>query len=55
MIWALVGVLVLVWLLGVIASIGGALIHILLAVALVVAVAECFGETPSDPRPGPHV
>ena len=39
MLWALVGLLVLFWLLGVIASIGGALIHILLAVALVVLVA----------------
>jgi len=39
MIWALVGLLVLFWLVGVIASIGGALIHVLLAVALVVLVA----------------
>jgi hypothetical protein len=39
MVWALVLLLLVVWLLGVIASIGGALIHILLAVALVALVA----------------
>jgi hypothetical protein len=39
MIWTLVVILAVLWLLGVIASIGGALIHILLAVAVVVAVA----------------
>lgn len=39
MIWGLILLLVAFWLLGVIGSIGGALIHILLAVAVVVAVA----------------
>jgi hypothetical protein len=39
MLWLLFLVLVAAWLLGVIGSIGGALIHILLAVAFVVAVA----------------
>jgi hypothetical protein len=37
--WILALLLVVMWLLGVLASIGGALIHILLAVAVVVAVA----------------
>ena len=39
MIWAIFLVFIAVWLLGVIASIGGALIHIVLAIAIVTAVA----------------
>ena len=39
MIWILFLLLVALWLVGVIGSIGGALVHILLAVAVVVAVA----------------
>ena len=36
MIWTIVVVLVVLWLLGLVANIGGGLIHILLVVALVV-------------------
>jgi len=39
MLLTLILILVVLWLLGVIGSVGGALIHILLAVAVVVAVA----------------
>jgi hypothetical protein len=34
--WALLGILVLFWLIGVVANIAGALIHLVLVVALVV-------------------
>jgi hypothetical protein len=47
MLWVLVGLLVLFWLVGVIASIGGALVHILLAVALVVLVAGLLRRNPA--------
>lgn len=39
MIWTLFLILVGLWLLGLIASIGGALIHLLLVIAIVVAIA----------------
>jgi hypothetical protein len=38
MLWTVVGLLVLLWILGAVAHIGGGLIHILLVVALVVLV-----------------
>ncbi|MBS4200213.1 lmo0937 family membrane protein [Bacillus sp. FJAT-49732] len=38
MLWTIIGILVVLWLLGFIAKIGGALIHILLIVALVLFV-----------------
>jgi K+-transporting ATPase A subunit len=36
MIWTIIGILVLLWLVGLVANIGGGLIHLLLVVALVV-------------------
>jgi 4-hydroxybenzoate polyprenyltransferase len=36
MLWTIIGILVVLWLLGLIFKIGGAIIHILLVVALVV-------------------
>jgi hypothetical protein len=39
MLWAIVLALVVLWLLGVVAAIGGALIHLLLVIAIVIAVA----------------
>ncbi len=38
MIWTIIGILVVLWLLGFIAEIGGGLIHLLLVVALVVFI-----------------
>ena len=36
MLWTIVAVLVILWLLGLVANIGGGLIHILLVIALIV-------------------
>jgi hypothetical protein len=36
MLWTIVGVLLVLWLLGLVANIGGALIHVLLVLAVVV-------------------
>lgn len=36
MIWTIIGILALLWLVGLIANIGGGLIHLLLVVAVVV-------------------
>jgi hypothetical protein len=38
MIWTIIAVLIVLWLLGLIAHIGGGIIHILLVVALVVFI-----------------
>ncbi|MBS4195262.1 lmo0937 family membrane protein [Lederbergia citri] len=38
MLWTIIGILVVLWLLGFIAKIGGALIHILLIVAVVLFI-----------------
>ncbi len=38
MLWALIAVLLILWLLGLIGSVGGGLIHLLLVVALIVFV-----------------
>jgi K+-transporting ATPase A subunit len=38
MIWTIIGILVLLWLIGLVANIGGGLIHLLLVVALVVFI-----------------
>ncbi len=40
MLWAIVGVLLLLWLLGFIGSIGGAFIHLLLVIAVVVLIVQ---------------
>ncbi len=36
MLWTIVGILLVLWLLGLVAHIGGALIHVLLVIAVVV-------------------
>jgi hypothetical protein len=36
MLWTIIGILVLLWLIGLIANIGGGLIHLLLVVAIIV-------------------
>jgi uncharacterized protein DUF5670 len=38
MLWTIIGVLVLLWLLGFVTHVGGALIHLILVVALVMFV-----------------
>ena len=40
MLWTIVVILVVLWLLGLLASIGGGLIHILLVIALIVGVIQ---------------
>ena len=38
MLWTIVGILVVLWLLGMVGHVGGGLIHLLLVIALVVVV-----------------
>jgi K+-transporting ATPase A subunit len=38
MVWTIIGILVLLWLIGLVANIGGGLIHLLLVVALIVFI-----------------
>jgi hypothetical protein len=38
MLWTIIGILIVLWLLGLVANIGGGLIHILLVVALIVFI-----------------
>jgi hypothetical protein len=38
MLWTIIGILVVLWLLGLIAHIGGGLIHLLLVVAVIVFI-----------------
>lgn len=38
MLWTIIGILLLLWLIGLIAHIGGGLIHLLLVIALIVFV-----------------
>jgi len=40
MLWAIIVVLLALWLLGLLASIGGGLIHVLLVIAAIVLVAQ---------------
>jgi hypothetical protein len=40
MIWTLIGLLLLFWLIGLVAHIGGGLIHLLLVIALIVFVVK---------------
>ena len=42
MLWTIIGILLVLWLLGFIADIGGGLIHLLLVVALVVFLINMF-------------
>jgi len=44
MLWIIVGVLVVRWLLGLIGHIGGALVHILLVLAVIVIVVNLLGR-----------
>ncbi len=38
MLWTIIGILLVLWLLGLIASVGGALIHVLLVLAVIVLI-----------------
>jgi len=38
MLWTIIGILLLLWLLGLITSVGGGLIHLLLVIAVVVLI-----------------
>ena len=40
MLWTVIGVLLLLWLVGVIGNIGGGLVHFLLVIALIVFIAN---------------
>jgi uncharacterized protein DUF5670 len=40
MLWTILAVLVVLWLLGLVANIGGGLIHLLLVVAVIVFIAQ---------------
>jgi 4-hydroxybenzoate polyprenyltransferase len=42
MLWTILVILLALWLIGLVASIGGALIHLLLVLALIVFVAQIF-------------
>jgi len=42
MLWTILAILIVLWLIGLIAHIGGALIHLLLVVALVVFLIQLF-------------
>jgi K+-transporting ATPase A subunit len=42
MIWTIIGVLVLLWLIGLLANIGGGIIHLLLVIALIVFIWDLF-------------
>jgi K+-transporting ATPase A subunit len=40
MLWTIIGILVILWLIGLVASVGGGLIHLLLVVAVIVFIAQ---------------
>lgn len=42
MLWTIIGILIALWLIGLIADIGGGFIHLLLVVALVVFLVNLF-------------
>lgn len=42
MLWTIIGILIALWVIGLIAHIGGALIHLLLVIALIVFVVNLF-------------
>ncbi|MFZ5746667.1 MAG: lmo0937 family membrane protein [Pseudomonadota bacterium] len=42
MLWTIVGILVLLWLLGLVTNVAGGLIHIVLVVALVIGLIQLF-------------
>ena len=44
MLWVIVMLLVILWLLGLIASIGGAAVHLLLILALIVFIFQLFNR-----------
>lgn len=43
MLWTILGVILILWLLGLLTSIGGGLIHLLLVIALIVLVIQFVG------------
>jgi hypothetical protein len=44
MLWTILGILVVLWLIGLVANIGGGLIHLLLVVAVIVFLANMFSS-----------
>jgi hypothetical protein len=44
MLWIIFAVLVVLWLFGLVAGVGGSLIHALLAIAVVVLLYKLFGD-----------
>ncbi|MBP1913176.1 lmo0937 family membrane protein [Lederbergia galactosidilytica] len=42
MLWTIIGLLVILWVLGLVTKVGGALIHILLVLAVIVFVINLF-------------
>jgi hypothetical protein len=44
MIWTILGILVLLWVVGLVANIGGGLIHLLLVLALIVFLVNMFSS-----------
>lgn len=42
MLWTILGILVVLWLLGLVANIGGGLIHLLLVLAVIVFLVNMF-------------
>jgi len=42
MLWTIIGLLVILWILGLVTKIGGALIHILLVLAVIVFIINLF-------------
>lgn len=38
MLWTIIGILIILWLIGLLANIGGGLIHILLVIAVIVLI-----------------
>ncbi|GIN70910.1 hypothetical protein J14TS2_13850 [Bacillus sp. J14TS2] len=42
MLWTIIGLLIILWVLGLVTKIGGALIHILLVLAVIVFIVNLF-------------
>lgn len=42
MLWTIIGILIALWIIGLIANIGGSFIHLLLVIALIVFVVNLF-------------
>lgn len=44
MLWTIIGILLILWLLGLVANIGGAVIHVLLVLAVIVFLVNLFSR-----------